>query len=466
MIIPFVIVLAVVQKSPMQDRATFWKHLDSLKIGATKAQVKALLGAPDDIRDAKDSAEYTHGSEEVWCYGTDGHLHFPTLGRVYFDERRVSGKSHRVMQMPSKSTINETDLRKNMRFIFNVPNRSGTHLDILDTIRAANSLMPLGQDKAFAVIQEFEAVIGGMGFDQRPYYLLNIMFDLDEKHETIWQPSIGAISPRQPKDGKLFPRYPLLFVDDVPFDGVRGINGSGGIAIEWLESYLHFELKGLKFRRRPLVPPDNPFTAYDHAVNVIERAYESDSESDRQKGKLSDNWAEGLRDRLIYQLLRLIRTAYVPSNELLSSIHVRGTYNPRAVELIRKQVTDLKLRWDVSRQIYVRGDGTYTPDKPVENLAPVRWKKHIDGLVFHVFFQRNSDAISVAEVRLLKKPTVAPHVEFFVLDESTHERLWTEKFEQGWSRIESPELEIPKGHLVSLILKKGKAKFRYGPFKS
>ena len=60
--------------------------MSKLKEGMSEAEVFALLGKPDDIRTHEDPGGIsTTRTKEIWRYGTDGHLTFPTLGCVYLD---------------------------------------------------------------------------------------------------------------------------------------------------------------------------------------------------------------------------------------------------------------------------------------------------------------------------------------------------------------------------------------------
>ena len=122
----------------------------------TAAEVRRLLGPPDDIRTQHDPGGISAvGVKEIWRYGTSGHLTTPTLGVVCIDEKDrvqyVSGKGEpRVKSLPEERELAgcSTSWAKSprtMRARTTIPARSS----------ALNALLPLGKDKALATIDEF-----------------------------------------------------------------------------------------------------------------------------------------------------------------------------------------------------------------------------------------------------------------------------------------------------------------------
>lgn len=91
--IAFVLLLAeasAVAGEPQRPatRAEFAAAMARIKTGMPKEEVVALLGPPDDIRTNLDPGEYDwDDTREFWCWGTDGHLSFPTLGEIMMYER-------------------------------------------------------------------------------------------------------------------------------------------------------------------------------------------------------------------------------------------------------------------------------------------------------------------------------------------------------------------------------------------
>src|SRR5262245_21634834 len=82
--------------------------------GTREAEVLDILGAPDDIRTREDPGGITSPrTREIWCYGTDGHLTFPTVGRVFID---VDGTAQIVVggdgTPPDPGLLPEEQLRR------------------------------------------------------------------------------------------------------------------------------------------------------------------------------------------------------------------------------------------------------------------------------------------------------------------------------------------------------------------
>src|SRR5262245_43818598 len=69
------------------QRAKFASDMAQLVQGMPKTQVEKILGKPDDIKTQNDPGGIpTNETKEIWCYGTNGHLTFPTLGQVFIRE--------------------------------------------------------------------------------------------------------------------------------------------------------------------------------------------------------------------------------------------------------------------------------------------------------------------------------------------------------------------------------------------
>ena len=75
---------SVIQERPLfpegvayTDRAGFHRTMSRLKEGMPATQVRKLLGRPDDVLRGADELD-GFNADELWCYGTDEHLGFPT----------------------------------------------------------------------------------------------------------------------------------------------------------------------------------------------------------------------------------------------------------------------------------------------------------------------------------------------------------------------------------------------------
>jgi len=97
--------------------------MSTVEQGMTTDQVLSILGEPDDVRTEHDRGGFgTTRTKEVWCYGADRHMSFPTLGCVYIDERNESqyiygGSS----EPPAASIVPERQLRSILAIIDRLP---------------------------------------------------------------------------------------------------------------------------------------------------------------------------------------------------------------------------------------------------------------------------------------------------------------------------------------------------------
>ena len=141
-----------VSPQSLPDRLEFAEKLARVRDGDREAEVRRLLGTPEDIRRAPDSVPYP--TDEIWCYGTNGHGSLATLGEVCFRQGSVVWVAGGYGKPPSPSVIGEKELREGMRFLHPGPECSGYN-DPLHLIRVTNYLQPLGKEKALAIIGEY-----------------------------------------------------------------------------------------------------------------------------------------------------------------------------------------------------------------------------------------------------------------------------------------------------------------------
>src|SRR5665213_865609 len=115
MIAAFAALLALgLRQAPTEvraNRATFYNAMLKVKKGWSKEQVKAVLGPPDDIWGRGDSRLYVEPGHEIWAYGSRTHLSFPVLGRVAFNDGRVTAEpaAHEEPPQP-ESALSDTEL--------------------------------------------------------------------------------------------------------------------------------------------------------------------------------------------------------------------------------------------------------------------------------------------------------------------------------------------------------------------
>src|SRR5438132_14346529 len=65
------------------SRKEFAEKMAQVKEGMPEAEVRALLGTPDDVRTCDELRGTTARTRSIWCYGTNGHLTYLTPGSVY-----------------------------------------------------------------------------------------------------------------------------------------------------------------------------------------------------------------------------------------------------------------------------------------------------------------------------------------------------------------------------------------------
>lgn len=299
--------------------------------GMSAREVLAILGRPDDVVVERPNEP---DPTVTWCYGTNGHGTFPTLGRVRFNERsRVSMLSGGCPDPPVLRGISEGRLRELLRDIDAVPDPlfSVWSFDPRPLIRAVNALQSLGREKALAVVGEYLRVTMdtccepqywcGDG-SQRLYPVMNLLFE----------------APDAPDFDIHF--IPILVQDDVPilmwFSA--GVGGALGFPPEALD---HYRKHGT-FRARPLTPPERPLdiVAYLDATRGWERV-----------GTTIPN--ETKRLAAMNQLLRLIEPVYPTEADRNGNRIAPGEDLDARWRRILEEVARLPIRWDARRQTYI-----------------------------------------------------------------------------------------------------------------
>ena len=206
------------------ERLKFAEKLAQVRYGDREAEVRRLLGTPEDIRRAPDSVPYP--TDEIWCYGTNGHGSLATVGEVCLRQGSVVWVAGGYGKPPLPSVIGEKELRAGMRFLHPGPECSGYN-DPLHLIRVTNYLQPLGKEKALAIIGEYGR-IHDVGIDETwLFLLLRTLFDVPQPPGHMPEMLIGAMSPAWPKDRTRVPRFPVVVVDDIPFSLLWGVTLAG-----------------------------------------------------------------------------------------------------------------------------------------------------------------------------------------------------------------------------------------------
>ena len=154
---PFVEFLVLGGPPPPVSREDFVKAIGQIRKGMAEKDVLSILGQPDDIRTQFDPGGMsTFGTKEIWGYGTDGHLSFPTLGCIFID---TAGRAEYIFgatgQPPHYALFTEDELRGLLRLINTTSGYEGDYYNPLSVIKVVNALQALGKQKALAAIDEY-----------------------------------------------------------------------------------------------------------------------------------------------------------------------------------------------------------------------------------------------------------------------------------------------------------------------
>jgi hypothetical protein len=311
----------------MRDRQAFAQKLSSIKAGTPTKEIKELLGEPDDIRTSKDGIVTTNTSE-VWCYGADAHLAFPTLAWVYIDNKQqaqyIYGGSPLTANLPP-----ETELVPLLKMLDQIPELQGYKFHPQPLIAAVNALQPLGKEKALAVISEYLRVSSDFDSPAREgtFLLMRALFDVPADPGYMPTMFVGGPSPQPPKDPKVFPRFPLSLEGDVPLLLVSGYILAGK-AQDPEEHIKYFTTNGV-FRSSQLKPTDTPSKILQTLVDSFPDTY----------GKKTTEGA-----MLADQLLSLLAPVYQSKESLVGNAAWWDEW---------KKAAALKLHWDATTQRYV-----------------------------------------------------------------------------------------------------------------
>lgn len=245
--------------APLPVRADFAKAFSEVKPGMDASEIEKLVGPPDDVRTKDDPGGITASrTTEVWRWGTGGHLSFATLGTVHMQA------DHRVQYVfggagtPPTLALAEPALRSMLALIDAVPSYNAP-LHPLRLIRAVNALHPLGKDVALAVLSEYLRVSSHFedeGGREGVFLILRTLFDPPPVERMFPLMMVGAPHPAAPKDRAEVPRFPLVVVDDLPFNvasgyALAGLAESPEMHLDWMRAHA-------SLRERALTPTSTP----------------------------------------------------------------------------------------------------------------------------------------------------------------------------------------------------------------
>ncbi|HWB58484.1 MAG TPA: hypothetical protein VG733_03290 [Chthoniobacteraceae bacterium] len=336
------------------SRAEFAAALGRVKKGMTADEVLKLLGKPDDIDTNRDPTVFDVYEFEVWGYGTDGHLSFPTLGSVTMLEGRVRGVFGGTGTPPAPAMFDEKELR-NLLQVIDSAQGAGAYARMwnatpLRLIQIVNTLEPLGKEKAMAALNEYLRVsphdLYLLHDDLHVFLLLRLLYDVPV--DTGFMPSIydGKLGYGYPDDPKVFPLFPLAMVDGIPFNLVNE-PGRGAIRKPVGAQMAYFQSNG-KWRGHPLMPSNDPLGALDKLAASPE-------------WKLSGPGPGQRKQLLANEILQSIDSIYRTEPDDDGNRLPGDDFDEKRWEQIEKDVAALHIKWDAAKNIYVRGDGTSLP---------------------------------------------------------------------------------------------------------
>ena len=341
---------AALEDGPSRDRREFALALSRVRPGTAEAEVRALLGAPDDVRTERDPGGISAArTVAVWRYGTNGHLTFGTLGTVHL---QADGRVQYVFGGggPVASDLEEAELRRLMRLLDAVPSYNG-RADPLRLIQAVNALQRHGRGRALGAIEEYLRVSSWLDDPGREgvFHVLRVLFEPPAGEG--WPPMmVGA--PDLAADPKLFPRHPIALVEDIPIVLVGGYV-LGGQA-EPPEQHVRWYRERGVLRAAPLRPPADP-------LGTIARAAEP--------GGPFAGLDERTLTAIFEQARQLVDTVYRPAADLYD---MRLPYGPEPGRRFAEHaaaVAALSIAWDPARERYALPSGATLPP-PARDLRP------------------------------------------------------------------------------------------------
>lgn len=334
---------------PLPDRVAFAAALARVRPGTSRDDLLALVGEPDDKRTLFDPGGIPRAhSVEVWRYGTDGHLTFPTLGAVHLTEAgRVDAVFGGRGEAIDPAVLPEADLRGVLRSIHAVRScDEGSAFSGVELVRAVNGLHALGRSGALAVLTEYLRIrqpLDAPGGAQVPL-ILRGLFDAPDGFPGIG----GRASPAWPHGDRPAPRYPIVEQDDVPFLVVSGYMLGGRRAPP--ESHLSWAAEHGAWRDRRLTPADDPLEAADRLLVGVDDP--------------------SLRRLVRRQALRMVDTIYRPT---APSLEGAGWEEHRA------EVARLAPGWDPQSQRYTLPGGSTLPERIDKIYRREIWALPIEG---------------------------------------------------------------------------------------
>lgn len=440
-------------------RAQFAEAMRQLPLGATPAEVRRKLGKPDHVHPSGEELRRIDDGSEEWQYGCDRSDGFATLGTAYFEDGKLTGCRGADGRPPLDSVVSEAELVRHLRALER--SQEGTEADPLALIQEANRLIPLGKEKALAVISEYSRLL--VKNEERLGILGRTIF-ASAHPETSAFPGVWGMSPLPVGDPSEWPTYPVFLAEDVPYQPATDFF-YGGYAPPIYKQIPALQ-KAWSLRDRPFRPPDDPFPAFESLMNSPrwERTIHRAQDPSR------------VRMEMTRQLLRLVRTvSHVP--DFLLSIS-----RPRLDEF---HANFLKAggHWSIEQQRYVRRDGSYTPDPVARPFDEYRYRfRGIPDVDVKIVFHRDGHALYWEATPTVNVPDDKPFPAIVLIVERVRDN-WplamravnriggtdaakVRKFlaeppraSDGTSMLLADEFPLKRGEAIRVVLQIGKQRF-------
>jgi len=371
-------------------RQSFVKKLAKIKTDMPASQVIAILGKPDDIRTPVEDPQICTW-RKVWCYGTNGHLTFPTLGGIFINNHSTVDLAFGGSgDPPSRALFDEAELRQLLRSM-NRPRDAvlapGDTMpqSPLAVIQVVNILQPLGKERALALLKEYERVripgswVEGSERTEAPDLcdVLHVLFDVPKDPGYFPAPRFYSLpSP----DSIRMPRFPVWLEGEIPFN-IVGPSGWGTV-----ENHLqYFRPDNVHIRARPLRPTAAPLELYDQFVRSCRWLYEKDKEPECS--------FEFARRSVQRQLLGLLYTVHRPPDpESMDSPWEKIL--DKELATLKAEIARRPIRWDEKKMTYTFMDGSTLPRYARKSFPRHLWQTE-DGDVTVIIQRMNSRIIWV-----------------------------------------------------------------------
>jgi hypothetical protein len=380
LIVGFLVLLASVpawsDETPHRSRQQFAQAMNKIKNGMSTTEVRAVLGPPDDIWDARqDRAHGNRGQKEIWRYGTSGHTSLATLGEVWIDHKDCAFVVFGCGTPPAEHVIAEKELRRLLHILDVVSPYSASYdYNPRTVIRAVNELQQVGRDQALSVIGEYLRVTSGVQWIRVPvgtktialvvsldvpgrdglFLVMRTLFEVPDNPGHM-PPMLVGLQPQWPEEKKLLPRFPICLQGDIPFllpDVCRHRGNS-----ERPEAHFSYFKAHGKMRARQLMPTDAPMEALAAIIGSPGWKAFAESDLDRKWGEKKNASA-----RLQCEVLNLLNSVYrlKPADADYGWCLTEGEARR---EQIMRDVSNLKIRWNPTEQQYTFLDGKTLPPR-------------------------------------------------------------------------------------------------------